>query len=671
LKYLNCILRAQRWVHRRVDRVALVDSDVLVQNTSLDLTPPVEPPTFFLDAYPDAMVILPVMQITKRPLVHFDLRNEGNESVPLLTARQSRTLATLGMLVLADRVLEEAYQEGCLSYNVPGDDGEAADDGYSLNEDVRVDLDLENRPLARAALAPEAARAYRFVQQRIVDLVAEDADTGNAALDWFEYTSRGRNVEPGLEAEMAVLLWGSDPFRIYLRRLAGHYYLSPVLPLATESGNRRRILKVQFERPARGGHLGNRTPTREIGIKSWSVNVGLQILRDFLERFGMVPISVVYEAHQAVDCESYHVEFTAPTGLKIVDLDWFLSPLTNSDGKISSAEAQILKDLGKHPVAATPDIRRDNVEPARVNSTIHPIPLFYGLHVRWRLAASALAWISVAVPVAAAAVVLHAALALGTVQAGSLPDWVPNSIRADAGWALAATTPTECGAAPLENCRAADSTGIATGGSSFDALAQNRAALILGVIAVAVALLARTGEPPVTRRLLLFPRLSTGAIMLFLVVAAAPLWMTSHDLLTSAAPIVHVAPKLLVVSCILLLALFVTWGSAIGCVRRPRRYLRDKKSRYNEYWSAAQEFSATQFEKLHKSPGRLVRFFRIFSPSREPGGSLSDFTREKVFRSARIVAGSIEGPRFVPGDAYSSEDVIKKMDRLVRAEPRL
>src|SRR5450759_3873594 len=207
LKYLNCILRAQRWVHRRVDRVALVDSDVFVQNTSLDLTPPVEPPTFFLDAYPDAMVILPVMQITKRPLVHFDLRNEGNESVPLLTARQSRTLATLGMLVLADRVLEEAYQEGCLSYNVPGDDGEAADDGYSLNEDVRVDLDLENRPLARAALAPEAARAYRFVQQRIVDLVAEDADTGNAALDWFEYTSRGRNVEPGLEAEMAVLLW--------------------------------------------------------------------------------------------------------------------------------------------------------------------------------------------------------------------------------------------------------------------------------------------------------------------------------------------------------------------------------------------------------------------------------------------------------------------------------
>ena len=81
--------------------------------------------------------------------------------------------------------------------------------------------------------------------------------------------------------------------------------------------------------------------------------------------------------------------------------------------------------------------------------------------------------------------------------------------------------------------------------------------------------------------------------------------------------------------------------------------------------------SATQFLKLRKPPGRLVRFFRIFSPSREPGVSLSDFTSEKVFRSARIVAGSIEGPRFVPGDASSSEDVIKKMDLLVRAEPRL
>ena len=36
---------------------------------------------------------MPLALLTKRPLVHFDLRNEEEHSIPLLTAEQHRTIA--------------------------------------------------------------------------------------------------------------------------------------------------------------------------------------------------------------------------------------------------------------------------------------------------------------------------------------------------------------------------------------------------------------------------------------------------------------------------------------------------------------------------------------------------------------------------------------------------
>lgn len=67
--------------------------------------------------------------------------------------------------------------------------------------------------------------------------------------------------------------------------------------------------------------------------------------------------------------------------------------------------------------------------------------------------------------------------------------------------------------------------------------------------------------------------------------------------------------------------------------------------------------------------GFITKIKNILAPSQEARTSLEDYTSEKVFRSARIVVGTVEGPRFVSSEAVSSDDLIDEMERLVGATP--
>lgn len=61
----------------------------------------------------------------------------------------------------------------------------------------------------------------------------------------------------------------------------------------------------------------------------------------------------------------------------------------------------------------------------------------------------------------------------------------------------------------------------------------------------------------------------------------------------------------------------------------------------------------------------FVNVKNVFAPPRLPRKSLDDYTAESVFRSARFVVGTVEGPRVVPAELISSDALVDEMDKLV------
>lgn len=595
--YLNCIFRAQRWIHRRVDHLSFEDSITIGQASSLDLTIPIDPPTFSLGA-DTSVVILPLLQVRKSPLVHFSLRGPDQEPVPLLTARQSRTLASHGMLALADLVIGEAALFGTdlrLTSNHSAILGDQP--FYQVNDDQRVDLDLPAAGLSNGKTDPDVVRAYSLVQKHIVSLVSGGPEEGLEELAWFEHPVRGSVRAEELASALAGVLWTSLAFRTFLRRLAQNYYVSGVFRPPPQ-GRARMVLKVRFDRPRRGGSLANRAAPWN-SVRTWWRHVGRQLLRDPLESLGIVATSIVHEANQALDCESFHVEFNAPRGLKIVDLDWFLFPPSAVDAQQSEPVAEsagkpttdmtparrVTRDLSNEPIVVSPDIIRDGAEPSRVNTAIHPVPLSYGLHVRWRLAASALSWISVALPVALAVVVLQAILSLGVMDPGSAPSWAPTWIRETAGWATLSSSDPGTSVAGVSGDAANDGDVANDDGTEMGTLAQNRAQLLLVVVGVAVALLVRSGEPGATKRILLAPRLAVAGILISVVVAGVPFWLAPTSLGTAwVRTIVLIA---FLSSAAMLVLVLAAWLVSVGPVRRIRRRSRRRRRSGDFYWRAA------------------------------------------------------------------------------------
>ena len=83
--------RRAAWRHRRVETLTVLSHEQVRRAVSVDFTVPAE--------YRDDLVVseagecvVPLALLAKRPLVHFDLRNEEGHSVPLLTAQQNSVI---------------------------------------------------------------------------------------------------------------------------------------------------------------------------------------------------------------------------------------------------------------------------------------------------------------------------------------------------------------------------------------------------------------------------------------------------------------------------------------------------------------------------------------------------------------------------------------------------
>lgn len=88
----DVLLRYQAaWRHRRVESITVLTHEQVRRHVSIDFTVP--------EAQRDGLrlsdeeFVVPLALLSKRPLVHFDLRNEEQHAIPLLTAEQHRTIA--------------------------------------------------------------------------------------------------------------------------------------------------------------------------------------------------------------------------------------------------------------------------------------------------------------------------------------------------------------------------------------------------------------------------------------------------------------------------------------------------------------------------------------------------------------------------------------------------
>jgi hypothetical protein len=106
----DVLLRYQgAWRHRRVETITVLDHEQMRRHVSVDFTVP-EAQREGLRISAEEFVV-PLALLEKRSLVHFDLRNEEQHSIPLLTADQHRAIAReLLYRQLDDELSDEAYE---------------------------------------------------------------------------------------------------------------------------------------------------------------------------------------------------------------------------------------------------------------------------------------------------------------------------------------------------------------------------------------------------------------------------------------------------------------------------------------------------------------------------------------------------------------------------------
>jgi hypothetical protein len=86
------LLRRQAaWRHRRVETLTMLSHEQVRRHVSVDFTVPVELREGLRLSDAEEFAV-PLAFLVKRPLVHFDLRNEEGHSIPLLTAEQNTAI---------------------------------------------------------------------------------------------------------------------------------------------------------------------------------------------------------------------------------------------------------------------------------------------------------------------------------------------------------------------------------------------------------------------------------------------------------------------------------------------------------------------------------------------------------------------------------------------------
>lgn len=181
------LLRRQAaWRHRRVETLTMLSHEQVRRHVSVDFTVPAELREGLRLSDGDEFAV-PLAFLAKRPLVHFDLRNEEGHSIPLLTAEQNTLIGR-----------EQLYQS--------------------------LEADLAAQDVDEAVQEAVVQAAGEVIERVLGDLDAADA---------VVRLERAHGLEP------------LDDFRAMTAILAGSFVLWAVV----RGPERRRVFKFAYDEP--------------------------------------------------------------------------------------------------------------------------------------------------------------------------------------------------------------------------------------------------------------------------------------------------------------------------------------------------------------------------------------------------------------------------------------
>jgi hypothetical protein len=145
------LARQAAWRHRRVETLTVLSHEQVRRHVSVDFTVP-EEHRESLRLSDAGEYVVPLAVLTKRPLVHFDLRNEEGHAIPLLTADQNSAIGReLLHLVLdtdlAEQDADEAMQAAVGLAAAPVIDAVLADGSGAAMAIERLEREHELDPL--------------------------------------------------------------------------------------------------------------------------------------------------------------------------------------------------------------------------------------------------------------------------------------------------------------------------------------------------------------------------------------------------------------------------------------------------------------------------------------------------------------------------------------------
>jgi hypothetical protein len=202
----DVLLRYQgAWRHRRVETVTVLSHEQMRRHVSVDFTVP-EAQREGLRISAEEFVV-PLALLDKRALVHFDLRNEEQHSIPLLTADQHRMLAReLLYRLLDDELPDDGYEAaGELIEDVLADEPRAVEDRIAALEDAHAVELTDFRATAR-----ELSRRFilwaivRGVDRRRVFKFAYDEPLARGPGSVFGFDAHGCTEALSYHLEVAV-----------------------------------------------------------------------------------------------------------------------------------------------------------------------------------------------------------------------------------------------------------------------------------------------------------------------------------------------------------------------------------------------------------------------------------------------------------------------------------
>jgi hypothetical protein len=216
----SLLTRQAAWRHRRVETISVLSHESVRRAVSVDFTVPEEHRDDLRVG--EGEWVVPLALLAKRALVHFDLRDEAGESLPLLRADETRTITRELLYLMLDLDLAEserehvdagAVVEAVLAMQPPAPASLAEiDAGIAALEEAAgplPDFAALARQLARGFLLCAVVRDVR--RRRVVKFAYDEPLARPSRLVHF-YDAPGCTEAASYHAEVAV------PFELRARR---------------------------------------------------------------------------------------------------------------------------------------------------------------------------------------------------------------------------------------------------------------------------------------------------------------------------------------------------------------------------------------------------------------------------------------------------------------------